>query len=235
MTEKKEKSEMELWAEREVELACNRENPDRKEGEFDYGCACYISALKAFKSLLGDGHTGMSIDLTKQILNRLIDGKTLTPVEDKEEDWNYLGTDVNHNTKQVVHRYQCNRMGSLFKDVLITGEITYSDVDRCYCMDIHKSHSAYQSGLSRRILDNMYPIKMPYCPADKPYIFRCEEFLTNPKNGNFDTVGFIDLKHPDGSVEPINRYFRQGPVRSQPWIEINHEEYLERRSKANEK
>jgi hypothetical protein len=187
----------------------------------------------------------MSIGLTKQILNRLIDGKPLTPIEDKEEDWNYLGEDVNHNIKQVVHRYQCNRMGSLFKDVLITGEITYSDVERCYCMDIHKSHSTYQSGLSRYILDNMYPIKMPYYPVDKPYVFRCEEFLTNPKNDDFDTVGIIDLKHPDGNVEPINRYFKfghhtcfpllEGSTKSQPWIEINHEEYLERRSKANEK
>ena len=29
------------WAKREVEIACKNENPDRKEGEFDYGCACY--------------------------------------------------------------------------------------------------------------------------------------------------------------------------------------------------
>ena len=48
---KREKSRMELWAENEVKVACHRENPDRKEGEFDYGCACYESALKAFKSL----------------------------------------------------------------------------------------------------------------------------------------------------------------------------------------
>lgn len=31
MTEKKEKSSMELWAEREVELACNRENQIEKK------------------------------------------------------------------------------------------------------------------------------------------------------------------------------------------------------------
>ena len=29
------------WAKREVEIACKRENPSRKEGKFDYGCACY--------------------------------------------------------------------------------------------------------------------------------------------------------------------------------------------------
>ena len=28
------------WAKMEVEIACKKENPERKEGEFDYGCAC---------------------------------------------------------------------------------------------------------------------------------------------------------------------------------------------------
>ena len=44
---------MQTWAEREIQIACERENPDRKDGEFDYGCACYESALKAYKSLIG--------------------------------------------------------------------------------------------------------------------------------------------------------------------------------------
>ena len=61
------------WAKKEVEIACKRENPDKKEGEFDYGCACYESALKAFKSLCEDGHSGMSIGFTKNILNWLVD------------------------------------------------------------------------------------------------------------------------------------------------------------------
>lgn len=73
---------MTTWAEREVELACKKENPERKEGEFDYGCACYESALKAFKSLMEDGHSGSSIHLTKEILVRLIEGKVLTPIEE---------------------------------------------------------------------------------------------------------------------------------------------------------
>ena len=53
------------WAKREVEIACKRENPDRKEGEFDYGCACYESALKAFDSLCQDEHSGFSIKMTE--------------------------------------------------------------------------------------------------------------------------------------------------------------------------
>ena len=43
----REKSSMERWAENEVAIACRREKPDRKDGEWDYGCACYESALKA--------------------------------------------------------------------------------------------------------------------------------------------------------------------------------------------
>lgn len=42
------------WAKREVEIACKRENPDREPGEWDYGCACYESALKAYRSITRD-------------------------------------------------------------------------------------------------------------------------------------------------------------------------------------
>ena len=67
------------WAKKEVELAKIIEAKDLKEGEFDYGGACYDSALKAFKSLAEDDHSGMSIKITQQmvelnliILNRRI-------------------------------------------------------------------------------------------------------------------------------------------------------------------
>lgn len=43
----------------------------QKKDEFDYGCACYESALKAFESLLEDGHSGFSIKITQSILDRL--------------------------------------------------------------------------------------------------------------------------------------------------------------------
>ena len=42
------------WAKREVEIACKKENPNRKESEFDYECACYESALKAFERRIID-------------------------------------------------------------------------------------------------------------------------------------------------------------------------------------
>lgn len=66
--------DMSEWAKREIELACKRNRGNRLKEEFDdefnYGCACYASALKALKSMLDDAHSGTSIMITKYILNR---------------------------------------------------------------------------------------------------------------------------------------------------------------------
>lgn len=55
----REKSNMELWVENEVRIACEHERKasGTKEEEQDYGCACFESALKAYRSLLEDGHS----------------------------------------------------------------------------------------------------------------------------------------------------------------------------------
>ncbi len=49
---------IQTWAEKEIDIACKRERADSKveDGDWDYGCACYESALKAYKSLMKDGH-----------------------------------------------------------------------------------------------------------------------------------------------------------------------------------
>ena len=65
------------WAEQECRLACKKENPnfDFDSDDFDYGCSCYKSALKAYKSLLEDEHSGMSFSFTRNILDRLMRGE----------------------------------------------------------------------------------------------------------------------------------------------------------------
>ena len=105
------------WAKKEVELAKIIEAKDLKEGEFDYGGACYDSALKAFKSLTEDGHSGFSIGLTQNILNRLIEGKPLTPIYDTDDIWN----EVSYDKQNQYTMYQCSRMSSLFKHVYENG------------------------------------------------------------------------------------------------------------------
>lgn len=210
------------WAKREVEIACKKENP--------YWCACYESALKAFESLCGDGHSGFCIKMTQAILNRLIDGKPLTPIEDTDDVWNRVID--SHEDGHIS--YQCKRMISLFKDVYSDGAVKYNDVDRSYCIDIHNSNNEYSSGLVRRIIDAMFPITMPYMPGNPIKVY-CEDFLTDKKNGDFDTVGvFYALKTENGKQEriEINRFFRapKGDEKG-AWTEISKDEYMQRKDK----
>ena len=211
-------------AKREVEIACKRENPDRKEGEFDYGCACYESALKAFNCLMEDGHSGYSIGVTKQILNRLIDGKPLTPIEDTDDIWDDRVTTLEDGTKS----YQCKRMFGLFKDVDKDGNVRYKDNDRFIKVDINDPSSRWHSGLVCRTMEEMFPIKMPY--VSETYMVYCEDFLVDPKNGDFDTVGIYYTITPSGEKVEISRYFRES---EDGWEEIDVSTYNARMMRAN--
>lgn len=210
------------YARREVELAKEIEKQDLEEGEFDYGGACYDSALKAFESLTQDGHSGFSIGLTKNILNRLIDGKPLIPIEDTDDVWNLI-TDNEGQTQ-----YQCSRMSSLFKYVEADGTIKYRDINISYCIDIH-TRLTYNLSLVQNTIDDMYPITMPYMPSDKPIQVYCEDLLTDPRNGDFDTVGILYLVTPDGTKIILNRYFKED---GEGWTEIDVKEYGSRVHKA---
>lgn len=209
------------WAKKEIEIACKRERGDKPESEWDYGCACYESAYKAFQSLLEDDHSGMSIGITKNILNRLIEGKPLTPIEDTPDVWNKITlNDRSHTT------YQCGRMSSLFKDVYPDGKVEYHDNDRSYCVyrDDPKS-PGWHNGFISRLIHEKYPITMPYYPAAKPMVVFCTEGLSDPKNGDFDTIGVWYVLKPDGEKETIERFFKEA---MHGWEEISKQEYFER-------
>lgn len=217
------------WAKREVELACKRENPERKEGEFDYGCACYESALKALKSLYEDEHSAFSIKMTQSILNRLINVQPLTPIEDTDDIWNKVDNTLGITT------YQCKRMYSLFKDVYTDGTVKYSDVNRYYCVDINNPNCTYTWRTASQIIDEMFPITMPYMPG-KPIAVYCEDFLTDENHGDFDTVGiFYAIKEERGKQEKIdiNRFYREAEKSEDEegyMVEISKEEYEKRKT-----
>ena len=171
--------------------------------------------------LCEQGHSGASICFTKQILNRLIDGKPLTPIEDTEDVWN----DVSHNFRANKH-YQCKRMSSLFKNVAEDGTVTYNDIDSCICVD-KNTGSTYSSGLVRSVYAEMFPITLPYMPPSTPDLVYCEDLLTDPKNGDFDTVGIFYIKKPNGEKIEVNRFFKEADNET-GWEEIRIAEYEDR-------
>ena len=216
------------WAKREVEIASKRERGDKPEGEWDYGCACYDSAIRAFESLLGDGHSGMSIGFTKDILNRLIDGKPLTPIEDTEDTLRINA----YNNADDSEVYRCKRMSSLHKKITQDGIVTYSDVDRYYCTSKDNPNVSWHNGFVAKIYDEMFPLTMPYMPNNKADVIVCDELLTDRKNGDYDTMAILYIQRANGEKVEVNRYFKEGDT---SFVEISLEEYKERERMAEER
>lgn len=211
---------MNQWAKREIEIACKRERDNKKSNELDYGIECYKSAFKAFESLMKDGHSGCSIGMTMNILNRLIQCKPLTPIEDTSDIWHEVGfakTDLDKNL-------QCIRMSSLWKEIYHDGTIKYIDNDRVVAYSIDHPTIGWHNRTIVYLIHEMFPITMPYYPEDNPYKVYFYQGLTDPKNGDWDTTAVFYVVKPDGERVEINRYFDE----TDKTREITKEEYQER-------
>lgn len=231
---------MKEWAKSEVKLACEREKKicaeDGRPEDAGYGVACYKSALRAFNSLCKDGHSGFSIGMVRAILDRLIDGNPLTPIGDTPDIWEEAIVPDYADYK----RYQCRRMSSLFKKVYSNGEIKYSDVNRIKFLEINNPTVVWHDGHIEKILDDLFPITMPYT-GDVEYFVYGEDFLMEPGFNDYDTKGYFYIikKTPEGEEKiKFNRYFREAlPSDNEAfpgWVEISRTTYNRRKKKAAE-
>ena len=219
---------MSEWAEQECKLACKKENKDFDfdSDDFDYGCSCYKSALKAYKSLMEDGHSGMSFGFTKNILIRLLEGLPLTPITDADffmEDGKpvcCIEGDEYLKERGLKSDIQCPRMTSLFRKETLDGKVTYHDVDRAYFVDIEDPSNTYSANDS--FLDEMFPITMPYNPQSGKYKIYAQEFLTDKKNGDFDTRGIFYVITPKGEKVDVNLFYTEMDGK---WTQITKAQY----------
>lgn len=214
------------WAEQECRLACKRENPnfDFDGDDFDYGCSCYKSALKAYKSLVEDEHSGMSFSFTRDILERLMRHEPLTPITDDDfKGENCLYSDEDLASMGLKSKTQCPRMSSLFRKETVDGEVTYNDINRAYCINVESPSDTFSSGISG-IVDEMFPIKMPYFPEKKKYEVHVQSFLTDRRNGDFDTQAILYIITPEGERVDVNRYQTE---KDGKMVDITKDEYNE--------
>ena len=103
---------------------------------------------------------------------------------------------------------------------------------RIICVDSENPSNCWSNGFISKIVDELCPIKMPYMPESKEYKVYCKEFLTDRKNGDFDTIAVFYVKLPDGATKDINRYFKDVP---NGWDEISFDEYRIRVDMHNER
>ncbi len=186
------------WAEKEIAAACKKENPNWDGKSFDYGCSCYQSALKAYKALMDDGHSGYSFSITKNILKKLLDDIPLSPITDKDF---FIDNDIAESPEYLKDRglkshIQCPRRSSLFREEDLDGNVKYRDIDRYYCVDADNPSDTFSSGIAR-FIDELYPITMPYTPTSIPFKVYVRSWLTDETHGDYDVqevLGYVDQK-----------------------------------------
>lgn len=231
LTPDTEKNATSKWAAQEVKLAIQAEKEAAEDAdEWKMGAMCYESALRAFSSLAGDGHSGFSIQMTKSILNRLIDGRCLTPIEDEPDIWSDISEIFSKGSK--AKHYQCKRLPSLFKEVAEDGTVTLSDTNRVCGANVNNPSVTFTNGFLTRLIDKLFPIAMPYLPSSKKFKVVVDDFQVDPKNGDYDTIGYLYLITPEGKNVELNRYFKE--VDGQ-MVQIDKDEFDERKAERVEK
>lgn len=188
------------------------------DDEMVYDSSVILSANKAFRVIKTAGHTKEELIQMVDTLTRLVDWKPLFPIqEDEVIDERY---EMNGQ-----HLYDYKRYSGLFKRVYPDGRVEYGDVHMAVGVNID-DECEYYSGLVDRVVQDIHPIKFPYLPPTIPYKVYAEDFLVNPKYGDYDTTGFFYMIEPDGTRIEINRFFKEDGFE---FVEITKEEYEERK------
>jgi hypothetical protein len=200
------------WADNEIELALKKELTGRQP-EDEYVKLCYESAKEAYLALIGQGHSGMSMSLTKFILNRLIDRKPLTAIT--EEDFNgiepldWQDWFLEKNNLSAV--YQCPRYSSLFKHVKKDGSIKYSDNNRVETID--RNGATCISGRVAKIVEGLYPLELPYFPGNPYKVYTAEFTYDSEKDevhiepGLYNAIYISHLVTPEGKRVTLNIWY----------------------------
>lgn len=153
------------------------------------------------------------------VLNELGNGRILSPIYDIPSEWEDLGNG----------KYQSKHLPSLLKKVGKNGVVTYKDSDRVLCTDVcSDGNTYYSSSKAHDIIDEMFPIEMPYMPPQRPYKVYTKNFINPTKDGqreHYGTMAILFVIDQDDKVWDINRYFK---VSVEGFTEICKDEYLER-------
>lgn len=202
----------------EIELA-KKKVMEEKDDFNEYLCMCFDAAFEAYEVICKQGHSGMSIEITKDILNKLINGEPLTAIEDTPDVWY---EDASEDEEGNI-TYRCKRYPVLFKTVHNDGTVKYDYIDSAIGVDAITG-ATYSTRLIRNISDEILPIKMPFIPPkEKTYVYTAD-FLFDKKNGDFDTIAVLYIQKGDERIE-VNRFFREpypGNKETYPgWVEID--------------
>ena len=200
----------------------DKENPG-DELSRKYTLECIKSAQKAYCSLCADGHSGHSISETMAFLRRMVNHIPFTPLTEDEAEWNEISDDEDGKL------FQSRRSPSVFKTVSSNGT-SYRDIDRVVKLDL-ETGLEWSNGWVTKMVDERFPITMPYMPSGKRFVVECREFdSTNAEPGTYDTILIVRIVPKDGEPIEVNKAYKEvdlGNGKSE-LVEIGKREYNRR-------
>lgn len=205
---------------------CKRYTLKFPKDEQEYIGNCCVSALIAYNNLINGGHSGMSFDITRTILDNLLNGIPLVPLEDTPDDWMFVRSS---NDEDCYHHKMRHSLSKYVNRE--TKKARFIDTDRVVCKDHARTLSGevnipgYYSGLICDLVHEICPITFPYTPTKSRYVALVEELLTDPKNGDFDSVALRAIVTPKGHSIIIDKFFKE---ENHSWTRISLEEWNER-------
>ena len=188
-----------------------------------------LSGVKSFLTnyiIKPESYDYVSMFCVADIFKRLALGLPFYEITDSPEEW----SDVIDNHEQERIMYQAKRYPSLFKIVdNNTGEVYYQDINRFEGTYKNRRYIHFHSGLIDRVLRPIFPITMPYYPTADNIKVTTEDFLVDPRNGDFDTFGIFYAEDPYSGIRQINKFFKEDSKSDFGWKEISRLEYLLRK------
>lgn len=210
------------WAENEVNIYCKGLGKNEDDLSREYMQECAFAALDAYNLLMSQDHSGCSIGITMSILNKLVDGKPLTLIENTDDMW-----EPGFESKEFGYKtFNCKRYTALYKKVYTDGRVVYSDIHRWSCYDVG-SAVPYSSGIVNTALDEMFPITFPYAPHT--WRVNCDTFLLNKSLGDFDHKAILNVVEPDGTKWEVAKFYQEFP---KGWEEISYGSYVDHKRVA---
>jgi len=137
-------SNMLKWAEEEL-----------KRYNFDfYGDNMNKAVLEVLKTLVDQGHSGMSASIVIALVDRLWSWKPLTPLTGEDDEWSDI-LDPDGNT------WQNKRYSAVFKNKE-TGE----------CYDVEGRIFEEPDGVTFTCRESKVPVEFPYTPPNKYPVYK---------------------------------------------------------------
>ena len=189
-----------------------------------------LSGVKSFLTnyiIKPESYDYVSMFCVSDIFKRLALGLPFYEITDSPEEWSDV---IDKNEELGTTTYQALRYTSLFKVVdNNTGEVYYQEINRFEGIYKNRRYVHFHFDLIDRVLRPIFPITMPYYPTADNIKVTTEDFLVDPRNGDFDTFGIFYAEDPYSGIRQINKFFKEDSKSDFGWKEISRLEYLLRK------